>query len=377
MLMAIAFGWFLSISARMIYPALLPHLRGTYELTLTTAGLLLTVLWIAYGLGQLPGGMLADWAGERLLLIASSLTAAGMLTLIIIANSPVILFVATPLFGLGTALYGVSRFTILKDIYPDQLGTATGVTMAAGDLGNAVMPPVAGFIASAIAWQYGFGLVIPLFLLAAVWLWTTLPTQKTTSKPLAASLPLGNIVSMLRQPAAVQSLLLLILWSAIFQAFIGFYPTYLIDTKGLPPHLATGIFGLFFASGSVVKPLAGKAYDRVGIKYPQFVMMIVTAITLVALPVVGSFWSIIVLSILMSSLLGFETVVLSDLTDKLPANTRGTGLGSLRTIYIMLGASSPILFGAAASQGYFDEAFYALAVLSGSVIVLLLYYIQD
>jgi hypothetical protein len=46
---------------------------------------------------------------------------------------------------LGTALYGVSRFTILNEIYPNQLGTATGVTMAAGDLGTSLMPPAAGF----------------------------------------------------------------------------------------------------------------------------------------------------------------------------------------------------------------------------------------
>lgn len=88
-------------------------------------------MWIAYGLGQLPGGVLADWAGERLLLILSSLIASGMLALVVIADSLVILFVVTSLFGPGTALYGVSRFTILKDIYPDQIGTATGVTMAA------------------------------------------------------------------------------------------------------------------------------------------------------------------------------------------------------------------------------------------------------
>ena len=88
----------------MVYPALLPHLRGAYGLSLTTAGLLLTVLWIAYACGQLPGGILADWSGERLLLITSSLLAATMLTLVIIAESAIILFLATALFSLGTAL---------------------------------------------------------------------------------------------------------------------------------------------------------------------------------------------------------------------------------------------------------------------------------
>lgn len=376
MLIAIAFGWFLSISTRMIYPALLPHLRTTYGLTLTTAGLLLTVLWIAYGLGQLPGGMLADWVGERLLLILSSLIASGTLTLVVVANSPAILFAATSLFGLGTALYGVSRFTILKDIYPDQIGTATGVTMAAGDIGNAVMPPAAGFIAAAIAWQYGFGFVVPLFLLAAVGLWVTLPSQPPASTSIADTFSLESVVSMLRQPVVVHAVVLLVLWGAIIQAFIGFYPTYLIDVKGLPTHIATGLFGLFFALGSLVKPIAGRAYDRVGVRYPLLVMMSVTAVALIALPFSTELWSFVVITVLASSVLGYETIVISNLTEQLPENTRGTGLGSLRTIYIMLGALSPVLFGAVANRGYFDEAFFGIAVLTGLVVVLVEYYID-
>lgn len=376
MLIAIAFGWFLSISARMIYPALLPHLRITYGLTLTTAGLLLTVLWVAYGLGQLPGGMLADWVGERPLLILSSLSAAGMLTFVVIAESPAILFVATSLFGLGTALYGVSRFTILKEIYPDQLGTATGVTMGAGDFGNAVMPPTAGFIAGAIAWQYGFGLVIPLFLLAAVALWITLPVQSSTATSISETVSFGSILSTLRQSVVGYALVLLISWATIMQAFIGFYPTYLIDVKGLPPHIATGLFGLFFALGSFIKPLSGRAYDRVGVRIPLLVIMGLTAIGLVALPLSTDLWAFVVVTVLASSVLGFETIVISDVTGKLPKDTQGTGLGSLRTLYIMLGALSPVLFGAVADQGYFNEGFVGLAVLAGLVIVFVISQIE-
>jgi hypothetical protein len=39
-----------------------------------------------------------------------------MLTLVVVAESAIVLFLATAFFGLGTALYGVSRFTILDKI---------------------------------------------------------------------------------------------------------------------------------------------------------------------------------------------------------------------------------------------------------------------
>ena len=372
MLSAIAFGWFLSISARMVYPALLPFLRTTYGLTLTTAGLLLTVLWVAYGVGQLPGGMLADWAGERPVLILSSVLAAAMLSLVVLADSPAVLFAGTALFGAGTAMYGVSRFTILKDVYPEQLGTATGVTMAAGDVGNAVMPPTAGFIAATLAWQYGFGFVVPLFVLAAAALWVTLPSTAAARTPLRDAFSVEGIAPMVRQPAVVNAVVLLVTWGMVVQAFIGFYPTYLIDVKGVTTRAATILFGFFFALGTVVKPVAGRAYDRLGVRYPLAALMAVTAIALAGLPFSTGAWSFLAVTVLASSILGYETIVISDLTDRFPDDSRGTKLGALRTVYVMLGAVSPVAFGSAADAGYFDEGFLGLAALSGLLVAFIL-----
>nr|WP_049888775.1 MFS transporter [Natronococcus occultus] len=367
-LLAVAFGWFLSISVRMIYPALLPYLREGYGLTLTTAGLLLTVLWIAYAFGQLPGGILADWAGERPLLIASSVLAATMLTLVIVADSPIVLFLSTALFGAGTALYGVSRFTILGEIYSKQLGTATGATMAAGDVGNAVMPPAAGFIAAAVGWQYGFGFAVPLFVLAAVGLWTTLPKQERSETPLREQFSLEDVAPTVSDPIVLRGTALLVLWAVIIQAFMGFYPTYLIDEKGFSGQASTVLFGFFFALGILLKPIAGRAYDSVGVRTPLLVIMSAAGVALAALPAVDAAWPFVVLTVLASSLLGFETIVISDLTRRLPDGTRGTNLGALRTVYLALGAVSPVVFGAIADLGYFDEAFVGIAGLAGLVV---------
>ena len=375
MIFSVAFGWFLSISLRMVYPALLPYLRTDYNLTLTTAGLLISVLWVAYACGQLPGGILADWAGERLLLTASSVLAATMLALVIVSGSPAILFVATALFGIGTALYGVSRFTILEKIYPNQLGTATGVTMAAGDFGNSVMPPVAGFIAVIAAWQFGFGFAIPLFLLAAVGLWTTLPKRSSTS--LSESLEVNSVVSTLTQPRILLGIVLLVLWSVVMQSMIGFYPTYLAEEKGLSVQAATVLFGFFFALGILMKPAAGRAFDQIGVRIPLLVFMGAAGVALSLLPFMNNVWLLVLVTVLASGLLGFETIVISDLTQRLPDGAQGTNLGALRTVYIGVGGLSPTLFGAIADQGYFDEAFLgagAIAILVVLIAFLLIDY---
>lgn len=372
MLLSVAFGWFLSISVRMLYPALLPYLRDAYGLTLTGAGLLLTVLWMAYAFGQLPAGILADWAGERLLLVASSGLAAVVLGIVVLADSAIVLFAATAAFGLGTALYGVSRFTVLKRIYPDQLGTATGVTMAAGDFGNAVMPPTAGLIAATLAWQYGFGVTVPLFLLAAVALWTTLPGRDGDRLSIRGSFEFDGVRETLSRPVVLRGIVLLVLWSIVMQVFLGFYPTYLIDEKGISSGLATGMFGFFFALGILLKPIAGRAYDGIGVRVPVLVIAVAAVAALIAFPFAAELPAIVVVTVLGAGLLGFETIVVSDITSRLPEGTQGTNLGTLRTIYIALGAASPVVFGAFADRGFFDEAFLVAAVIPAAIVVVVL-----
>lgn len=62
-LVAVGGGWFLSIAVRMVSPAVLPYLRAGFGLGLATVGLPITTLWVAYALGQLPGGLLEDRVG--------------------------------------------------------------------------------------------------------------------------------------------------------------------------------------------------------------------------------------------------------------------------------------------------------------------------
>lgn len=359
----------------MIYPVLLPHLREAYGLDLTTSGLLLTVLFLAYAIGQLPGGMLADRFGERTVLTLSTLVAAITLGLVVTADSPVVLFAATALFGFGTALYAVARYTILPRLYPDQIGAANGVTAASQDAGQSALPPLAGGIAAAFLWQLGFGFVIPLFLLMAVVLWRTVPVQRPEADADESKRSLErarHLVSILRQRAVVYPTAVLVLGLSIWQAFTSFYPTYLVEVKGLSTTASGVLFGLFFALGICIKPLAGGAYDRIGIRRSLVIVSSGPGIALVALPLAEGVWPLIAVTALVSTLLGFATVTEPYLLETLPERVRGTGFGVLRTIAFMIAALSPVAFGAAADNEFFDQAFVVLAALAGIMVLLAL-----
>ncbi|WP_281194795.1 nitrate/nitrite transporter [Halorubrum sp. F4] len=365
-LIAVAGGWFLSLGVRLVYPAVIPHLRTAYGISLSTAGLLLTVLWLAYAVGQLPGGVLSDRFGERAVLVASTLVSGAVLGLVVVVEAVEFLFAATALFGLSTALYGVSRFTILSAVYPDNDGTAIGITMAAGDLGNTVLPPFAGFLAVTFAWQFGFAFAIPGFLIAAAALFVTLPKPNGGSgtaasagtAPLRRAIETGRTVAgaLRTRPVIVVTAIQTLAYCA-WQAFTGFYPTYLIDVKGLAPTTATLLFGGFFAMGVAVKPVTGRAYDLYGARRTLPVVLTVATVSLAVLPSVTSLPGLTLLTIGLSGLLGYSTATLSYLTSALPSAVRGSGLGVLRTAYMGIGAGSPVVAGALADAGLFDEVF--------------------
>ncbi len=390
-LAVVAGGWFLSLGVRLVYPAVIPHLRTAYGISLSTAGLLLTALWLAYALGQLPGGILADRFGERTLLVTSTFVSGATLGLVVVAGVIEVLFAATVLFGLSTALYGVARFTILSTVYPDNDGTAIGVTMAAGDLGNALLPPFAGFLAVTFAWQFGFAFAVPLFFLAGIGLFVALP-RRTDSEAddesdarepskadgraalARAAETARDVGHALRSRPVVVVTAIQTLGYCAWQAFTGFYPTYLIDVKGFAPTTATLLFGGFFAMGVAVKPIAGRAYDAYGSRVTLPTILVVASVGLAALPFVASLPGVLLVTLLLSSLLGYSTVTLTHLTASLPPSVRGSGLGTLRTGYMVVGAGSPVVAGTLADADLFDEVFLILAglVLVGACLTLLL-----
>jgi predicted MFS family arabinose efflux permease len=367
MLAVVAMGWFLSLGVRLVYPVLLPQLRAAYDLDFTTAGLLLTVLWLSYALGHLPSGVLADRLGEGRILAVSCVATAGTVLLVVLGGTVSGLFLGTASLGLATALYGVAMFTILRDLFPANVGSATGVTLAVGDAGSTVLPPTAAFVGALMSWQLGFGILVPAFAAVALACWVILPSATSGSSSSVDKLTLAtvrNVLAGLNHPAIRRGTILLILGNSIWQGFTGFYPVYLVEMKGLSQTTAGAVFGGFFALGIAIKPVAGAAYDRFGIRQTLLVVTVLMALPLAAIPFVSGLLPVIGVTALASAILGFGTVVLSYVTTALPEVARSTSLGVVRTTYITVAAGSPVFVGLLADRGFFDEAFLVLAGLA-------------
>ena len=371
-LVVVATGWGLLVGTRMIYPIIIPYFESSFGLSLALAGLLVSVLWLCGALGQLPGGLLADRYDERWIMGASLLIVALALVFVVTAVDVWVLFVATAVWGLGHSLYPISRITFLSTSYSSRLGSALGVTMATGDVGQTVLPPIAAVLAAALAWQAGLGFVVPFLVVAGLGILLAVPRQPSTGS-VASARSLQNprhVLAEIRTPAIGFMSVILLLFIFIWQSFTAFYPTYLITVKGLSPALASVLFGFFFAVGVVIKPVAGAAYDRIGMRWSLIGVLTPSVVGFGLLPFVDSIWFLVATTALISIMLGTGAITQSFLAESFSKEVQGTGLGVVRTTTATLGAGGPVVFGVVGEYGYFDEGYLALAAIMVVVILL-------
>ena len=356
----------------MVLPVLLPYIQTEFGLSLSIAGLLVTLLWLGGAIGQLPGGILADRYSEGLIMTLSLGLVVLALACVVFAPNAATLFIAVLVWGIANSPYPIARITILSETYPDRLGSALGITMATGDIGQTLAPPIAGTFAAVLVWQAGLGFMIPLLILGAVGIWFIVPRQARADSETETSSTntVRYVIDELRRPTMLFVSLMLILFFFFWQAFTSFFPTYLVAEKGVSATVAGILFGGFFAAGAIIKPIAGMAYDRIGMRWAVISVLLGPVVGLLLLPVVESLGMLIVVTLAISTMLGNGAVTQSFVAEQFPTEIQGTGLGAIRTASAVIGATGPVLFGIVAERGFFDEGYTALAVIVLIVIVL-------
>ncbi len=373
-LITIATGFGLLVGTRMIYPVIIPNLQDTYGLNLTVAGLLVSILWVTYAIGHFPSGVLADRYNERTIMISSMFIVAVALGFVITASTPLVLFIATAIVGLGSSLYPIARITFLSNIYPERLGSALGITLAAADIGQTVLPPIAAVLTLVIAWQIGLGFVIPVLVLSGVIIYIFAPNPETTMSATDTT-GIRDILAVLgefRTHAMRNVIIIMFLYFFIWQSFTAFYPTYLVTIKGFSPTIASILFGVFFASGVILKPISGGIYDRMGIRLALIGILTPPVAGFLFLPVIDNILLLAVVTALISSMLGSGVVTESYLAESLSEEVQGTGLGAVKSLTATFAAGGPVLFGVIADNGYLEEGYILLAVIMAAAIALTL-----
>lgn len=364
-LVAVGFGWFLILGVRLVVPALFPSIKAEFVFSNTIAGSIYTVLLGVAALLQFPGGVIADRVGGRSVLALGF--GAGLAGIALLALAPVVwVFVlGIVLFGVGTGLYGTPRVTVLSAVYPERDGTAIGICSAAGNVGTTVLPVLAAVIAAAVGWRYGFAFALPLLVLGLALIWRFVPAD--AGQTAGGSPPREEAVHILRgltdRGVLLASTIMMVMFFT-YQGLTAFLPTYLVAAKALSEQMAATLFGAFFAGGVVFQVLGGNLGDKFGHRRMLVVLLLASAVPLFALPFVSGLGPLIVVVLSMSVVLGFWPIAFSYTIRALPDEVQASGLGLLRTVYLLVGAFGSTAVGVLADADLFDGAFFLLSGLA-------------
>ena len=170
---AYAAGYFLSYGLRSVNAVIAPELMQELSISAAGLGLLTSAYFLAFGVFQLPLGLLLDRFGPRKVEAALLLVAAGGCALFAVGTTLQMLAVARALIGLGVSACLMASFKAFSQWFPvERMPSLTATIMVAGGLGalTASVPVEAAL--PLLGWRGVFLLVAALLVLAAGFLMT-------------------------------------------------------------------------------------------------------------------------------------------------------------------------------------------------------------
>lgn len=279
---------------------LIPMIRKEMGLDYTQSGWVISAFTLAYGLGQIPGGWLADRIGPRWMITVgiSGLGFAGLGVGLSQAFWMMIIFLAA-MGILGGGYHPSAPRMISASVELKYQGRALGLHLIGGAASFFLAPLIAVGIAAAWGWRGSFiGLAIPAILFG-IFFHRVLSRKeiRPASRPkMDKSLQEKPGRTELRPLVAF--ILLSNLLGATMTSTMAFIPLLLVDRFGYSQEYAGALFAFIYSAGLWMSPLAGYLADRFG-RIPLMVGVgFASAPIIYLLNHVSSFWAIVTLLLL-------------------------------------------------------------------------------
>ncbi len=360
-------------------PPIMPLLMEAFGLTVSGAGLVMSVYAVTGLILALPAGLIYQKAGPRLTGIVAGGSIVLGSALGALSSGTGALLASRVVEGVGTSFMAVLAPAIIAQWFTTrQRGTAMGIWAIWVPVGTAAMLILAPALAQAAGWRSvwwlgaAYALVVTLLYLAFV---PRGPAPRTSS-PQPDRAPAGALEG--RPDQAVTSAQVLRnrnIWllAGAFAAFNGaavglgtYMPTFLTSQHGLPLAQAALISSILTLVTIFSAPAGGVLSDRIGSRKKPYLVGLAAAIVLLPLAGAVSVTGLIVLVVLAGLFLGIVP------TNIFAAAVEATGderQGGAAMAIIMVGQNAgmlvgPIIVGVLAETAGWPAAFASLAAIS-------------
>ncbi|MFQ6123273.1 MAG: MFS transporter [Candidatus Heimdallarchaeota archaeon] len=262
-LLGISLSHFLSHAFIVSVPVLIPFLN----LDFAAGGILAGVLFVSYGLTQLPSGWISDKIGERLVLLNYLIVSAlGSVAMVLIDSFTLVLLISGAI-GLAGGLYHPVGLSLVSKVFEEKRGQAMGIHGVAGNVGLAVAPPITAIVAVTFHWNFA---LLPIgflaFFVSLIFLFSRSWFENDNSIDLAEEI--SSVVKICPKPISKYLAFVLILSACngiIFDGVNAFMFTYLVYTRNFTEVYAGYITGfLIFAVGIASQLVFGFLVDKQG-----------------------------------------------------------------------------------------------------------------
>ena len=365
----------------LMLPSLFPFFIRDFGLSYTEAGLLMTVFFVASGVGQALSGFVVDRLGAARVLYGGMTFLALSGLVVFLASSYHLLMVAALLAGSGNAVFHPVDYSILnRRVSRPRLAHAFSMHSLAGNLGWAAAPPLMLGVASLANWHVA-GLVASIIALCTLALLISqrhlLHYELIPSHAVRGQTPnTSSLFAFMKVRAVWMSFAFFFFSTTAFGALQNYVAPLLSNLYGLSLAAATACltgYLLGSSAGVVVGGfLASKArsHGRI-IATALAVGALMAALVATAVPPA---WSVIVLLRIM----GFGVGIASPSRDLMvrEATAHSLGHSALGRVYgfVYSGldtglAMSPLMFGPLMDRSHFSAVLFGVALLQGMAIL--------
>jgi MFS family permease len=325
-------------------------IMADFGITAAAAGLMAAAYFPAYGVLQVPAGVMADRIRPALILRWSVGFLAASSLLFAVAPNVEWATVARVCVGLSSAPVWLASLKILADLSMARYPRRVGIQVTTGAVGTMFSLFVLPILLSHWEWRgTGLALTVPLVVLLAVLCMARLPEPSAQGKQTIGSL-VGGLGPLMRHGAFWWLALPAIVWNGAYFGVVTWLPRFSRDVLQMPPELV----GLLPACSPIGLLLGGILAGSIQARWPGTGRWLyygggaLTVLVIALLPAIqafGAIWALYLLILLMGILFGSFFCWMSLVYDLVPKGRFGAVTGYINFLSFIPAFLDPLAVG--------------------------------
>lgn len=261
----LGFSLFAMGTAEFLLAGVLPQAAADLDVSLSSAGFLITAFALGVVVGGPPFAVLSLHWPRRTSLVATQGVFAAGIAVGLLGNYPVLL-VSRVVSGIAYAgFFAVASVTAISLVTPDRNARASGVVVSGLSVAMVAGGPAGTLLSHFTEWRVGFWAVVVLTAAGAVACALGLPaagTRGTESDGGPAAPSVSRELTTMRKPLLWNMLAVTVVTTASYMITFNYLAAMLEDITAVPEVAIPAILALFGAGAFVGLTLGGRISDR-------------------------------------------------------------------------------------------------------------------